>query len=273
MEVFDSFYKDLQVEVPNLDDNVDSIVQHIESTYYPKLLKILQRDETLFDEPLLFRTIDVSKIWKEDESKREMIWKHLLVCVLTSFFHGDFKEKIGTLIGTVKGLWNSSGQENDEINKILNDEKSEDYFKEIIDYLQDTRLAKIFTEIVEQIDISELELNFENPQDVIDIIRNPEHPKIKKLITKIQALIQQKMQRGEFTQQQLMSEVEGIKLKIQSLFGNALNNMLGIPTNRNREPRPILNTPQARAQYKREQLRQRLQRKYDEAERKKNNSQ
>lgn len=249
--VFQSFYKDLQLFVENLADSeedVDTTVKHIESTYYPALIKILQRDETFFDEERTFRSVNISKIFKENEQTKEAIWKHLLMCVLASFFHGDFKEKIGTVINALKGMWNMSGQENDEITNILNDEKSEDYFKEILDYVQETRIAKIFMEIVEQIDVSEIDLNFENPQEVIDTLRNPEHPKMKKVISKIQNLIQQKMQRGEFTQQQMIGEVEGIKAKIQSLFGNVFNDMLG--GRRADVPSHVLmgNTPEARRQ-------------------------
>ena len=124
-------------------------------------------------------------------------------------------------------MWGASGQENDEVSKLLNDEESEGHFKEILEYLQDTRLAKIFMKLVEEIDITELDLNFENPQELIETLKNPENPKMKKVISKIQGLIQDKMQKGEFTQQQIIGEVEGIKAKVQSLFGNVFNDMLG----------------------------------------------
>jgi hypothetical protein len=250
--VFDAFYKDIQTtffeNLPDSSEDVDTTVKHIETTYYPHLLKILQRDETVFENSITFRGIDISAIWKAHESSHEPIWKHLLMCVLASFFHGDFKEKIGTVLGAVKGMWAGSGQENDEISKLLNDEDSEDHFKEILEYLQETRLAKIFMKLVEEIDISELDLNFENPQELIETLKNPENPKMKKVIAKIQGLIQQKMQRGEFTQQQIVAEVEGIKAKIQSLFGNVFNDMLG--GRRADVPANVLmgNSPEARRQ-------------------------
>jgi len=250
--IFESFYKELQEKfVKDLADSTEdeeTTVKHIETAYYPHLLKILQRDETLFNEPILFRGVNLSDLWKENEESHEPIWKNLLMCVLASFFHGDFKEKIGTVLSAVKGLWNGSGQENDELNRILNDENSEDYFKEILEYLQNTRIAKIFMEIVEQVDIESLELNFDNPQELIEILKNPEHPKMKKIISKIQGLIQQKMERGEITQQQIIAEVEGIKAKIQSLFGNVFNDMLG--GRRADVPSHVLmgNSPEARRQ-------------------------
>ena len=250
--IFESFYKELQSkyfkDLPDSSESEEDSVKHIETTYYPHLLKIVQRDETLFENTITFRGVNISQLWKDNEESHELIWKNILMCVLASFFHGDFKEKIGTVINAVKGMWSMSGQENDEISKVLNDEESEGHFKEIFEYLQNTRIAKVFMEIVEQIDVEGLDLNFENPQEVIDILRNPEHPKMKKVISKIQGLIQQKMQRGDFTQQQMVSEIEGIKAKIQSLFGNVFNEMLG--GRRADVPSTVLmgNSPEARRQ-------------------------
>jgi hypothetical protein len=71
---------------------------------------------------------------------------------------------------------------------------------------------------------------------------------MKRVIEKIQGMIQQKMQRGEFTQQQIVAEIEGIKAKVQSLFGNVFNDMLG--GRRADVPAHVLmgNSPEARRQ-------------------------
>ena len=103
--VFDAFYKDIQTaffeDLPDSSEDVDTTVKHIETTYYPHLLKIVQRDESVFDNDITFRGINLSTIWKAHETSHEPIWKHLLMCVLASFFHGDFKEKIGTVLNAV----------------------------------------------------------------------------------------------------------------------------------------------------------------------------
>ena len=270
-DVFDNFLNELKVTPP--DYNIDEEVKYLETHFYPQALKILQRDETFFDTPQLFCKVNLSEFWKQEGSNHEMIWKQLQMCIFTSFLHGDIKEKVSTIMGTVKSLWSQSGQENDEISKILNDEDSEDHFKEIIDYLQETRLAKLFTSLVETINLDEFvnEINFDDPNQIFEIFKNPEHPVMKKMVNKVKDEIERKVQRGELTQNQILSEVEGIKNKIQSIFGNVVSEMLGMPTKR-RENRPILNTPQARAQNARDRLRQRLERKYKEEEQKKNNS-
>ena len=250
-EVFDNFLKDLknafpEIEIPSY--SVDEVVKHIETEYYPLILQILQRDDTFFNGERTFCGINLTQIWNTSESTHEAIWKHLQMSLFASFLHGDMKEKLNTIISTFKNIWNSSGQENSEVTRILNDENSEGHFKEIIDYISETRLAKIFMEIVENIDITELDINLENPQEIIETLKNPENPIMKKIITKIQSIIQSKLQRGEFTQHQLQSEVEAIKAKVTGIFGNVFNDALG--GTRSELPPSVLmgNSPEARKQ-------------------------
>jgi hypothetical protein len=79
--------------------------------------------------------------------------------MIASFFHGDIKQKVGKISQIIKNLWNSSGQQNDAVTNILNDEASQGHFQEIIDYVLNSRLAKIFTNLVESFDVSEIDLN------------------------------------------------------------------------------------------------------------------
>jgi hypothetical protein len=119
-KVFDDFLNELKTINPNItisEYNVDTEVKSIESSYYPEVLKILQKDETFFSTSRIFCNINISDIWLENESSREMIWKNLQMCMFSSFLHGDMKEKMSTLLSTVKSLWSQSDQGNDEITK------------------------------------------------------------------------------------------------------------------------------------------------------------
>ena len=91
-----------------------------------------------------------------------------------------------------------------------------------------TRIAKVFTKMVEEFDITDIDLNFEKPEEVIEIFKNPEHPIMQKLIQKVQNLIKEKVQRGEISQSQLMTEIEAIKAKITGLFGNIFKDAMGL---------------------------------------------
>jgi hypothetical protein len=253
-QIFDTFLSDLKTAFPEIElqeYDLGKEAKQIEEMVYSSILKIAQKDETFFtsQDRILFG-INISELWKSSESNREAIWKHMIMISVAAFLHGDIKEKLGKILDTVKGLWSSSGRENDEISKILNDENAEDKITEIFDYIQNTRIAKMILEMVEESNVEEFvgDLNFSDPAEMMELLKNPDHPKIKPIIAKVQQKIQEKLQRGHYTQQQLMSEVEGIKAKLQSMFGNVINEMLG--GRRAEVPAAVLtsNSPEARRQ-------------------------
>ena len=61
-------------------------------------------------------------------------------------------------------------------------------------------------------------------------------------------MLKDKMKRGELTQHQITSEVEAIKAKVTSIFGNIFNEAMGL--NRGETPAAVLvgNSPEARRQ-------------------------
>lgn len=247
VQIINNFVNELKSEFPDIqipEYTVDGVVADIEENYTTHILKILQKDESFFSEPRMLLGVNLSNHVTENT------WKNLQACIFASFLHGDLKEKLGKILDTVKGLWNSSGQQNDEISRILNDENSEGYLQEMIDFLSETRIAKLCMQLFEEIDFDDMasELNFENPNEIIEMIKNPENPVMKRIIGRIQGTLQQKLERGEFTQQQITGEIEAIKLKIQSLFGNVFNEMLG--GRRAEVPSTVLmgNSPEARRQ-------------------------
>ena len=248
-KVFQSFIDEIRKVYPDVspvltfEDDLKTI-----ETFYPDALKILQRDNTFFTEkPRVVFAVDLSNLWSREGPKDEL-WKHFQFSVIGAFMHGDIKDKVGSIIDIFKSYWTGTGNQSDEVNKILSDKASEDHFKSLLTFITETRIAKVFTEIVEQIDISELNLNIENPEELMQILRDTEHPTIKKIVAKIQGLLKAKMQRGELTQQQVTMEVEAIKAKITSLFGDVFNEALGL--NRGTTPTTVLvgNSPEARRQ-------------------------
>lgn len=253
-QVFDAFLNDLKAAFPEielLEYDLEKEVKVVEEMVFSSILKIAQKDETFFTETdRVVCGLNISALWKSSESNREAIWKHMIMISVAAFLHGDIKEKLGKILDTVKSLWSSSGRENDEISKVLNDEEAEDKISELLDYVQNTRIAKLILEMVEESNIEEFfgDFNFENPDEIMEILKNPDHPKIKPMIAKVQQKVQEKLQRGQYTQQQLASEIEGIKAKVQSMFGNVINEMLG--GRRADVPANVLmgNSPEARRQ-------------------------
>lgn len=230
--MFKAFSVDLQTVFPEIvthvDLDTDKAVQHIEKEFFPHIMKVMQKDSSFFKEKdrILFG-VNLSEIWKIDGvsgTTQDAIWKHIHLCFLASFLHGDIREKIGTIMSTMKTVW--SGKD-DEISKVLNDESSQGHITAILDFILETRIVKVFMEIVQQFDVSEFELDVSNPVEMLEMIKNPEHPVCKKIITKLQKLLQEKVQSGSISPQQLSSEIEAIKAKLMSVFGNAFSEALG----------------------------------------------
>jgi hypothetical protein len=261
---FDSFFADLHTAfpefVPTVEYDLDTVVKEFEAVFNPQIIKLLQRDASLFESPCVIHSVNISDIWNAEgvtEETQQTIWKHLQMCVFASFFHGDIKEKLGTLASTFKGMWGGNG---DELSKILEEEGSEDKLQDILNFVMETRIGKICAEMVEKIDISSLNLNFENPEEIMNMLKNPEHPTIRGFVSKIQNIMKEKLERGEITQELLIRDIESIKAKLQGMFGSMFNDMLG--GRRAAVPATALmsNSPEAR----RQRMLARLKRKVNE---------
>lgn len=254
--IFKQFVVDIFPD-ETIEVNIDSAVAEFE-TFYPHVSLIIQKDSSFFNED---RTVFGRNLSKLEDTKRDLIFKNLVPCMIASFFHGDIKQKVGKISDIIKNLWNASGQKNDAVTNILNDEASEGRFKDILDFVLKSRLVKIFTSLMESFDMSEFELNVEDPAELIEMIKNPENPVIKKIITKIQNTIKDKIRKGEFDQNTIASEIEAIKAKVMSLFGNIFNDALGGRRQGNLPAAAIMgNSPEAR----RQRMVARLQRKLQE---------
>lgn len=224
MDAFQSCLSELRKEYPETEfheHDVDTNVREMEEMY-SGILNLLQKNSDFFQTERILFGVNLSALEPSDT-----LWKNLHMCLFSSFFHGDIKQKLGTILNTVKSVWSSSGETNDEVQRILNDEKTEDYLQEMYDYATNLRSAKVIADILEEIDIESLGLSLDNPMELFELVRNPENPVMKKAIDSVQRLLRNKLESGQLSQHQLMSDVEGIKAKLQSMFGGVFNEMLG----------------------------------------------
>lgn len=257
MESFQPFHTELTKLYPDVqfqDVALEQNIREIESMYSGIVL-VVQKNPDFFNEERVLFGVNLSDLAITDD-----LWRVLQTCFIASFFHGDIKEKLGTAFSAIKSLWSSSGQENGEIDRLLNDEKTEDYIQEMFEYVSNLRSAKVFMQMIEEVDIESLGLQLDNPVELFGMIRNPEHPIMQKAIGTMQKILKQKLETGQLTQHQLTSDIEGIKAKVQSLFGNAFNEMLGGRAGDVPSTVMMSNTPEAR----RQRMLARLQRKQRE---------
>jgi hypothetical protein len=249
----------------NVPKATEDLFAHIEETLLPHLLRVFQKDNTLFTgegHVTLIPGVDISGIWTGDDEG----WKVVHMALLYSVLHGDPKEKFGKIIDTIKtivpGL--GGGRSTDEIMKVLEEEGTQSSLKDMLDLVMNTRLASIIGDIVQSIKFDDLDIDLENPEQLLYMLENPAaSPVLTKLTERAQAALEERIKSGKINQQELIREVEMIRARFQSEFGRYLNEMVVGPggnTTGNTAAQIMSNSPDAR----RARMLARLQRKQRE---------
>lgn len=254
-----------QIKIPKA---TEALFAHIEETLLPHLMRVFQKDNSLFvgeNCVELFPGIKVKNLWTGSDTD----WSRVNMALLYSLMHGDPKAKFGKILETFKGMLpGGAGGTADEINKILDDEDTQDSLKEILDLVINTRLASLIGEIVQSISLADLDMDFENPEQLLEMLKNPTaHPALKEVMDRAQQLLQEKVRTGKINQQELVREIEMIRAKCVSSFGKYLNEMVvGDPGNTtgNTASQIMSNSPEAR----RARMLARLQKKQRDKNRK-----
>jgi len=236
---------------------------HLETVLLPHLLRVIQKDNTLLSEIEIFPGLNLGASWDGSDDA----WKRLQMALLYSVLHGDPKEKFGKIIETVKSMIPGGLPQGDEIEAMLSSEENQSSMKEMLELVMNTRLASIVGEIVQNIDIAELDIDFEDPEKLMEMMRNPQgSPVLKELMDRAQQLLKEKIETGKINQKELIREIETLRARFQSAFGKYLNEALvgdaGGGTTGNTSQQILSNTPEAR----RARMLARLQKKHREKE-------
>lgn len=257
---FKAFRDELRSAFPSTEfaQYKDTDPAAFEELITPSVLKVMQKDKTLFDTEFVVFETNLSPLFS---SNPDLFWKHIQKCAMSSFLSGDIKGKLNKVAETVREIWGGSGHSSDEIEKLLGTEESRSKVSEILEFVMTTRIAKVVMSLVESIDITELGIDFENPEEVIKTFQAGEaNPVIEKVMKKLKTTLEDKVRRGEFTKEMLAADIETIKLKVQTAFGDMFTDMLG-GRKADVAPQVILgNSPEAR----RARMVARLQRKLSE---------
>jgi hypothetical protein len=199
----------------------EELFGHIEQTFLPHLLRVLQKDNTLLSEVELFPGIKVE--WAGSEEQ----WKALHMAILYSVLHGNPKEKFGSLFDAVKNAipgMGGSGGETDEIQKILDDEETKGAMSEMMELIMSTRLVSLVGDIIGSLSFESLNIDLENPESILEMLRNPqEHAGLKELMDRAKMILEDRVSTGKLNPQELRRDIELIRAKFQSSFGKYLN--------------------------------------------------
>ena len=197
----------------------DELYAHLENVLLPHVLRVIQKDNTLLSEVEIFPGMKVP--WEGTEEE----WSRLQTALIYAVLHGDPKEKFGKILESVKSMF--PGSHADELDEILNDDDTKDSLKEMLDLIINTRLAGIVGEIAQSISLEDLGVNLENPEQLLEVMRNPqESPVIKEIMERAQAVLEDRIRTGKINQQEVAREIEMIRAKFQSSFGRYLNQMI-----------------------------------------------
>lgn len=235
----------------------EELFVHIENTLLPHLLRVVQKDNTLLSEIELFPGIKVE--WEPSEEN----WKRLHMALLYSVLHGNPREKFSKILEAIRGALPGSGAQADELQRILDDEETQSSMTEMLDLIMSTRLVSLVGDVIQSIQLSDLNLNLEDPEQLIQMLQNPqENETLKEIMDRARQILEDKIKTGKINQDELRRDIEMIRAKFQSSFGKYLNEALlgenaGGNTTGNTANEILSNHPDAR----RARMLARLQRK------------
>jgi hypothetical protein len=189
------------------------------------------------------------------------------MALMYSVLHGDPKEKFGAIFEQLKSAL--PGGRQDEVAAILEDKATQDSLKEIIDLVMNTRLVSVVGDLVQSIKFEDLDINLEDPDELIRLMRNPQDSDaLREIMARAQEILKDRIQSGKINQQELVREIEMLRAKMTSAFGKYMNEMVvgerEQPATGNTSRQILSNTPEAR----RARMLARLQRKQQEKSRK-----
>jgi len=236
----------------------EELFEHLEATFLPHLLRVIQKDAKLFEELELFPGVKVT--WVDDDEH----WLRLHLALLYSVLRGDPKEKFSKIFETVKGMMPGGSAQADEIEKILEDEETKSSLSEFLELIMSTRLVSLVGDLMQSVSLDDLGLDFENPESILETLRNPaESEALKTLMERAKTVLEDRIKTGKINQHELQRDVELIRAKFQSAFGKYMNEqVLGVGGNTtgNTAAQILSNHPDAR----RARMMARLQKKQKE---------
>lgn len=255
-KAFKNFLVDLNSKFPELlpstklDENDIPLFQKL---FISSSVEILKKDSELFNEPKVVFGIDLSEVFK---TQPDLIWKHMQICLFSSFLHGDIKSKITDMLPELLNAFKDQLGGQNEIDEILGDETKKSKIGEFIDYLKNSKFASLMISVFEQVDLADIESS-----NIEEVLHNPtklqEHPIVQRIQAHVQSIMLNKVKNGELSKETIMHEFQTLQTKIQEFFGDSLNEALGTQKSDVAAEVLLSNSPEAR----RARMLARLQRK------------
>jgi soluble P-type ATPase len=244
---FKKFLKELNSKFPTYPSKLqDGDIDTFHAVFVDHSLEILKKDPVLWQVPRVVFGHDLSELWK-DESSHSIIWGNMQGCLISSMFHGKLEDKLKGNIPLLSTMLKSVIGERSELDDILSDESKQSSITDFLEFLKETKMAGLALSIFERLDFSQLDVDISSFDDIPGKMAELQNnPAMQKIQSDLKALMEEKSRTGEFTKEIVMRDLESIKVKVQELFGNAFNDILG--TRKAEVSSEVItgNTPEAR---------------------------
>lgn len=217
---------------------------------------ITNKNEQFFEKDIEYLDeISFSNLWKKNisEKTKKIFWKYLQSFALISinikstdalssaldrinddnFSKDILKDKeVAKNLSEIKKLTTGIKEE-------INDDNNDGDFEDMIGGLMDTNIGSIAKEVTESVNMEQMFGKIDdssNPMDIISNMMNPE--KMNEIFASIGAVVDKKKETGEFTEESLKNEAEGLygQMGKNPLFSNLMQGMM--PPAPEPEPEP-----------------------------------
>ena len=250
-EVIDKYYKDL-IESETCND--DKYVKRFTNKMKKYKKQVAEKDDSIFNNEIyILKNINFKDIWISGElsdNNKEKIWEYLQTLFILSETIINDANTIKNLIKSFKKI-NDNGLENvekesnsdeneteksesdenkeagdnqdtdDELLNMIKNLSSDKEDKTEIDekFIEEGLIGKLASELTEELNLDDIDLNLKESKNVNDIFSNlmngDNSLKFMNLIQTVGNKIQNKVQNGEFNQNDLFSEAKKVMSTLQ----------------------------------------------------------
>ena len=171
---------------------------------------------------------------------------------------------------TVKDLWaRYSGKKADDIDEILNDDKTKSGIEELYEYFKETRIFKLAMELMETLNPEQFgldEIDWTDREKLLDMFKDMENnPLIQRAIKVVGDAVEAKIRSGNLRKEDLIHELTMLREKFKHSLGKIFQEGIFGEAPREAQRAEVLlgNSPDAR----RARMIARMQRKLNEKKR------
>ncbi len=187
-------------------------------TYRPLAMDFIKKETAIFNTPqFLLRGVDFSVFWSELNSRdADTVWDFLRTALVSSYIGEDW-------ISTIKDLWSKyTGKASSEIDEVLGDDSTKTNIEELFEFFKETRIFKLGMEMMENIKLEQFgleELDLTNPIELLNMLKDPENPFMKRAVGVVGSFVETKMKNGSLKKEDLIAEIEMLREKFKHSLG------------------------------------------------------